>query len=161
MDPPLRNNVSQALVRLKDRCQWIEQALDPPADGEVTIERIQDQDNVITGDFARTSRPCPPFCIQPHEVAPGVSTIGELELLDRLDDPEVMVIDSRELDWYLDGTIPGAVHVPYTEMAGRLDELGCEREDDAWNCEGAREVADRRAVLGSRPASSRGRPSCG
>ncbi|MCB1429207.1 MAG: hypothetical protein KDJ66_08820, partial [Nitratireductor sp.] len=34
-------------------------------DGPAEINRIQDEDNVITGDFARTSRACPPFCIQP------------------------------------------------------------------------------------------------
>ena len=111
------------------------------SDGTVVIERIQDQSNVITGDFARTSRPCPPFCIQPHEVADGVATIGELELLERLQDPDVTVIDSRELEWYLEGTIPGAVHIPYTEIAERLDELGCERGADGWVCDGARPVA--------------------
>lgn len=112
------------------------------ANGKVLIERIQDQDNVITGDFARTSRPCPPFCIQPHEVAEGVTTIGELELLDMLEDPDVTLIDSRELDWYLEGTIPGASHMPYTEIAGRLDELGCERDADgaSWGCDDARRV---------------------
>lgn len=110
------------------------------ANGEVLIERVQDQEHVITGDFARTSRPCPPFCIQPHEAADGVATVGELELLDALQDPDATVIDSRELDWYLDGTIPGAVHLPYTEIAGRLDELGCAREADAWNCADARDV---------------------
>lgn len=109
-------------------------------DGDVLIERIQDQDNVITGDFARTSRPCPPFCIQPHAVAPGVSTIGELELIDALQETATRVIDSRELQWYLDGTIPGATHIPYTEIAGRLDELGCTRDGENWNCDAARDV---------------------
>src|SRR6056297_4113896 len=67
--------------------------------GPMTIDRIQDPDHEITGEWARTSRPCPPFCIQPMSPAPGVSTIGELELLDALEDPEVVVIDSRTPDW--------------------------------------------------------------
>lgn len=39
--------------------------------GPVEISRIQDVDNVLTGAFARTSRPCPNFCIQPMQAAPG------------------------------------------------------------------------------------------
>lgn len=109
--------------------------------GDVVIERIQDTEHTIEGDFAKTSRPCPPFCIQPFTPAPGVTTIGELELLELLQKPAATVIDSRTLEWYLEGTIPGAVHIPYTEIAARLDELGCSRESDAWNCENAREVA--------------------
>ena len=49
--------------------------------GPVTIERIQDPEHEVTGEWARTSRPCPNFCIQPMSPAEGVTTIGELELL--------------------------------------------------------------------------------
>jgi len=108
--------------------------------GEVQIQREQDQANTIEGDFARTSRPCPPFCIQPMQVAEGVHTIGELELLQHLQDPARSVLDSRTLEWYLEATIPGSIHMPYTDIAGRLDELGCERADERWNCSNARMV---------------------
>ncbi len=111
------------------------------ANGDVVIERIQDTANTIEGDFARTSRPCPPFCIQPIAPVEGVTTIGELELLDLLQDPDATVVDSRELDWHLEGTIPGATHIPYTEMAARLDELGCEGGPGEWDCGGARTAA--------------------
>ena len=50
-------------------------------DDLITIQRIQDQSNVLTGGFTKTSRKCPPFCIQPFQAAPGVTTVGELELL--------------------------------------------------------------------------------
>ena len=113
----------------------------PTPDGDVVIERVQDVDNVIEGDFARTSRPCPPFCIQPFTPVEGVATIGELELLELLQDPDATVLDSRELDWHLEGTIPGATSLPYTEIASRLDELGCEGEPGDWDCGGARTVA--------------------
>ena len=109
--------------------------------GPVEISRIQDTANEVTGEWARTSRPCPNFCIQPMSPAEGVSTIGELELLDALVDPEVTVVDSRTPDWYLQGTIPGAVNIPYTEAVDRLGELGCEVDFDGWDCEGARRVA--------------------
>ncbi|MFP4326722.1 MAG: rhodanese-like domain-containing protein [Paracoccaceae bacterium] len=109
--------------------------------GPVEIRREQDSEHALSGDWARTSRSCPEFCIQPHSPAPGVNTIGELELLDMLADPEVTVVDSRTPDWFAGGTIPGAVNMPYTEMVDRLSELGCEIDFDGWDCEDARQVA--------------------
>ena len=50
----------------------------------VRIQRIQDQTHVLEGGYTKTSRKCPPFCIQPQQVAPGVTTVGELELLELL-----------------------------------------------------------------------------
>ena len=46
----------------------------------VTIQRVQDNGNNVDASFAKTSRPCPPFCIQPISLAPGVETIGENEI---------------------------------------------------------------------------------
>ena len=109
--------------------------------GPVTISRIQDNDHEVTGEWARTSRACPPFCIQPYSPAEGVTTIGELELLDALQDPDVLVIDSRTPDWFRRGSIPGAVNMPYTEVLDRLGELGCEPDFDGWDCAEAKTVA--------------------
>ena len=50
----------------------------------VTIKRNQSLDNKINPDYAITSRKCPPFCIQPGNIAEGVETITELELLEYL-----------------------------------------------------------------------------
>ncbi|MDH5396492.1 MAG: rhodanese-like domain-containing protein, partial [Gammaproteobacteria bacterium] len=47
----------------------------------VRIKRIADTGNIIELDFALTSRPCPPYCIQPMQLANGVDTIAELEIL--------------------------------------------------------------------------------
>jgi rhodanese-related sulfurtransferase len=85
----------------------------------VTIERNQDNKNTIAADYALTSRPCPPFCIRPIKLAPGVETIGELEMLDYLvaagkPDSDLLVIDSRTPDWVAKGTIPGSVNIPWT-----------------------------------------------
>lgn len=112
----------------------------PTRTGEVEIRRIQNTDNEVEGEWARTSRPCPNFCIQPMTPAEGVTTIGELEMLAALQDPEVTVIDSRTPDWYLGGTIPGAINIPYTEAVDRMSELGCEIDFDGWVCDDAREV---------------------
>ncbi|WP_439109491.1 rhodanese-like domain-containing protein [Lentibacter sp.] len=106
------------------------------AQGAVEISRIQDQDNQISGDWALTSRACPSFCVQPILPAPGVTPIGELELLDFLNDPEVVVIDGRVPRDFAGGAIPGAVNVPYTEAADRLGELGCEPDFEGFICEG-------------------------
>jgi rhodanese-related sulfurtransferase len=71
--------------------------------------------------FAKTSRKCPPFCIQPSTLAPGVETIAELEMLDYLKrmsegDDSIVVIDSRTPAWVAKGTIPGAINIPWTSL---------------------------------------------
>lgn len=104
--------------------------------GTVEISRIQDTENRISGDWAKTSRACPSFCIQPIVPAPGVTPIGELELLTFLNDPSVVVIDGRVPRDFAGGAIPGAVNVPYTEAADRLGELGCEPDFDGYICDG-------------------------
>ncbi|KUJ72342.1 rhodanese-like domain-containing protein [Thiomicrospira sp. WB1] len=92
----------------------------------VTIQREQDQSNTIEDDYALTSRACPPFCVQPMQIAPGVTTIGERELLDFLqrqskDDEDIVVIDSRTPDWVAKGTIPGAINLPWTKLYPESD----------------------------------------
>ena len=90
-------------------------------DKMVVIQRNQDTSNTITPAYARTSRNCPPFCIQPIKLAEGVETIGELELLHYLKaihegNENLMVIDSRTPDWVKKGTIPGSVNIPWTKL---------------------------------------------
>ena len=115
----------------------------------VTIERNQDNKNTIAADYALTSRPCPPFCIRPIKLAPGVETIGELEMLDYLvaagkPDSDILVIDSRTPDWVAKGTIPGSVNIPWTllkedtsnpiTIAGIIqDRFGALDEDSFWD----------------------------
>jgi rhodanese-related sulfurtransferase len=103
--------------------------------GAVEIMRNQDTSAVIEGDFARIARPCPEFCIQPMTPAEGVRTVGELEVLQALQDPGVMVIDGRVRPDWETGTIPGAINMPYTEMADRLHELGCQEDFEGYICD--------------------------
>ena len=110
-------------------------------EGPVEISRNPDTLNEIFGDWALTSRPCPPYCIQPMNIAPGVTTIGELELLDMLVDEDALVIDSRTYRWYQGGTIPGAVNLPYDVIIDQMDQLGCEAGFDGWECDGAIDIA--------------------
>lgn len=109
--------------------------------GPVEIRRIQDTTHEIEGEWAQTSRPCPNFCIQPITPAEGVTTIGELELLEMLQNPDAMVVDSRTSDWFAGGTIPGAINIPYAYVLDELAQLGCEPDFDGWDCTEAKSVA--------------------
>jgi len=84
------------------------------------IMRNQDNNNMVIDAFAKTSRPCPVFCIQPMTFAPGVETLGELEIIDHIvrmqNGENILVVDSRTPDWVKRGTIPGAVNVPFTKL---------------------------------------------
>ncbi len=85
----------------------------------VRIQRNQDSKNTVNPDYALTSRNCPPFCIRPIKLAPGIETIGELEMLDYLVKAgdaanNILVIDSRTPDWVAKGTIPGSISIPWT-----------------------------------------------
>ena len=97
-------------------------SLDVKHDGKmVTIMRNQDPKHTVNPLYSRTSRECPPFCIQPATLAPGVETIGEVEMLDYLarmsaGDKSVLVVDSRTPDWVKKGTIPGSVNIPWTTL---------------------------------------------
>jgi len=121
---------------------------------KVRIERNPDTDNMIDPDYSLTSRPCPPFCIQPMTLAPGVETIGELELLEYLKragkDSGILVIDSRDGDWpQRSGIIPGAVVIPWQELHPAHTEpekiadtlvfrFGAARLGSVWNFENAK-----------------------
>ena len=118
------------------------------------IARDQDNEAVIVDTFAKTSRACPPFCIQPMVVAEGVQTVGEVELLDFIQDHvepgDGFLIDARVEKFFLAGTIPGAVNLPFNMfvsssanpfldqllilLGGKLDESG------DWNFDEAAEL---------------------
>ena len=88
---------------------------------KVKITRNQNNKNQINPSFSKTSRPCPPFCIQPGSLGPGIETIGELEVIDYLKkmadgDDSILLIDSRTPDWVKRGTIPGAKNIPWTKL---------------------------------------------
>ena len=87
----------------------------------VRIQRIQDQGNHLSGGFSKTSRKCPPFCIQPMTVAPGVATYGELEVINfiktQVKSKQGVLIDARTPSWHAKGTIPGSINIPFTTFA--------------------------------------------
>lgn len=118
------------------------------------IERDQDNEATIIDAFAKTSRACPPFCIQPMIVAEGVQTVGEVELLDFIQDYVEpgggFLIDARVESFFLAGTIPGAVNLPFNMFASSssnpfLDQLlillgGELQASGDWNFDNAAEL---------------------
>ena len=118
------------------------------------IHRNQDQTNTIAPGFQRTSRRCPPFCIQPMQLPGGIETIGEIEMLDYLQrrsggDDTVLIIDSRGPMSVGRGTIPGAVNIHYKRLSLRTAEdadiadilegrFGAKRVGELWNFQTAK-----------------------
>jgi rhodanese-related sulfurtransferase len=93
----------------------------------VRVQREQNETQVIEPNFQRTSRKCPPFCVQPMHLPGGVETIGEIEMLDYLrrradGDDSIVIIDSRGAKWHKRGTIPGAVNIHYKRLSLRSAE---------------------------------------
>lgn len=77
------------------------------------IQREQKPDSYLTNTFALTSRPSPPFFIEPFKVSDKVETYGELEVLDFLEYKKGLFIDARLKNWYEKSAIPGAVNIPF------------------------------------------------
>ena len=109
----------------------------------VKIQRIQDQDHRLEGGFAKTSRKCPPFCIQPMSAGPGVETYGQLEMFNFMEnellDEKGLIVDARTPAWWQRGTIPGSVNIPFTifdmdiddpELEQAMRTLGAKRRGD-------------------------------
>jgi rhodanese-related sulfurtransferase len=110
----------------------------------IVIERIQDTSHRLETEFTKTSRPCPPFCIHPISAGKGVTTVGEIEVLDFLETKvskgSGLLIDSRLPEWFAKGTIPGAVNVPFSTLEPEnpyrdqiLEALGARRLGSRWD----------------------------
>jgi rhodanese-related sulfurtransferase len=60
--------------------------------------------------------------IQPMSLAPGVVTLGELEVIEHVRAGHRLV-DCRLAEYSREGTIPGALNVPHDEIVARIGEL--------------------------------------
>jgi len=83
----------------------------------ITIKRVQDTSNKLVDDFSKTSRPCPPFCVNPMSAAEGVTTVGELDIIDFLNkdvaNGDGLLVDARMPNFYNSETIPGSINIPF------------------------------------------------
>ncbi len=114
------------------------------ADGkQIKITRIQDTSHVIDGSFSKTSRPCPPFCINPLKIDDKVNTVAELEVIQFMETTMYrgngVLVDARTPSWHSKGTIPGSTNIPFTvfekdlgdiELMEVLESLGAVERDD-------------------------------
>ena len=111
------------------------------------IERTQEEGKYITNTFALTSRPSPPFFIEPFHASDGVETYGELEVLDFISKKRGVFIDARLANWYAKSAIPSAVNIPFKlflsdtpERTKVLKELGGENSGGTWNFTNAKTI---------------------
>lgn len=120
---------------------------------KIKVGRIQDTNNVLSDDYTKTSRPCPPFCIRSTRINDKIQTIAEVEvahfLKEKVPTNKGVVIDARLKSWYELETIPSAINIPYTVMqsadkhtAGKIFSLlGMKIEKDGrWNFDEVKEL---------------------
>lgn len=120
---------------------------------QIKVQRIQDTNYRLTDDYTKTSRACPPFCIEPNKLDPDIKNVAELEIADFMQN-EVMnnkgvIIDARLPSWYELETIPSAINIPFTVMEN-ADKTQAEtifkilgmkvRSDKSWDFSDAKDL---------------------
>ena len=92
-------------------------------DGPMEITRVKTPPALIKG------------YLQPMVPAEGVTTVGEIDVIEAIGKENSMIVDMRMKDHVLQlGTIPGSINIPYTEVAMNMDQFGCEKESKGWSC---------------------------
>ncbi len=64
--------------------------------------------------------------ITPLQLADGVKTVGELELIAHLE-AGLPLVDTRPPEVFAGGTVPGASNLPHADTSERMDELDRDR----------------------------------
>jgi len=121
---------------------------------KVKIKRVQDTNNRLTDDYTKTSRACPPFCIQPTKIDNGIKNIAEIELLNFIKNEvsknKGVVLDARLKSWFELETIPSAINIPFPiiEKASKVKAqkifkiLGMKvKADNSWDFSKAKKIA--------------------
>ncbi len=128
--------------------------VDIDVDGKtVRIQRIQDTKHKLKNSYTKTSRPCPPFCVQKMEPIPGIFTVSEIDVINfiknKVQNNEGLLIDARLPGWYAQGTIPGALNVPFSVLSislgskyidKMLELFGAEKKNGKWDFSNAMEL---------------------
>lgn len=81
--------------------------------------------------------------LQPLIPIKGVVPADEIDILKALNDKDSIVVDMRVVEDRANGTIPGSVGIPYTEVTMRMNELGCQKSSagsSKWDCSKAKKV---------------------
>jgi len=111
-----------------------------------TITRESHPNTYLNNTYALTSRPSPPFFVQPFIVSEGVDTYGELETLDFVSKEQGIFIDARLPNWYTKSAIAGAINVPFKlflkdtpELTATLKSFGAKQnKSGAWDFSNAK-----------------------
>ena len=118
----------------------------------IKIQRIQDTSHKLTNSYAKTSRPTPPFGIQPFQPIKGIKTVSELDVIDFIKDTlpanKGILIDARMPKWNKAGSIPGSTNIPFSVLTpskkvsyGKiLGLLGAKKEGNKWNFKDAQSL---------------------
>jgi len=128
--------------------------VDIDVDGKpVRIQRIQDTKHKLTNSYSKTSRPAPPFSIQPFQPIKGIETVSELDVIDFLKNQVAqnkgVLLDARMPKWNKAGTIPGSTNIPFSILASRgntnyiekiFSLLSVKKENDSWNFDSAHKL---------------------
>ncbi len=130
-------------VNIKEGLPYV----DVDINGEsVRIERIQDTSHKLKNSYTKTSRPAPPFSIQPFQPIKGIETVSELDVIDfisnEVSDNTGLLMDARMPKWYNIGTIPGAINIPFSMLSATennpfvaqiFEIFGAENKDGKWD----------------------------
>lgn len=118
----------------------------------MSIGREVKPDLRLAAAFATSAQSCPPHCLTQMTLAPGVRTLGELDLLDFLSSQVTpgtgLVIDARAPAWREKGFIPSSVNIPHTTVSPDnpyakdiLSALGGTQQGEAWDFSNAFDLA--------------------
>ena len=146
----LFTNVLNALeVNIKEGLPFV----DVKVNGKtIKIQRIQDTTHKLTNSYTKTSRPTPPFGIQPFQPIKGIETVSELDVIDFIKDNlsknRGILIDARMPKWNKAGTIPGSTNIPFSVLTpstkvsyGKiLGLLGATKDNEKWNFKDAQSL---------------------
>ena len=91
--------------------------------------------------------------VSPIKYSPKVETYGEIEVLDFIDkakdNKDMLLVDSRTVNWYLNQTIPSAINIPFIHLnqtqypddfLDAMDILGVEVTKDGFDFKNAKEL---------------------
>jgi len=128
--------------------------VDVDVDGKsIRIQRIQDTKNKLTNSYSKTSRPAPPFSIQPFQPIKGIETVSELDVIDFLKNQvsknRGVLIDARMPKWNKAGTIPGSTNIPFSILGSKgknnyiekiFSLLDVDKVNGTWSFENAQKL---------------------
>lgn len=121
-------------------------------DKNIKIQRIQDTGHKLTNSYTKTSRPTPPFGIQPFQPIKGIETVSELDVINFIKDvlplSKGLLIDARMPKWHRAGSIPASTNIPFSVLTPSkknsykeiINLLGGKKEGDKWTFKNAQSL---------------------